>query len=594
MSNTSQTVTMVPDNSVLLNTAKKLADTGRWQDAVSLWRGLIAHDNRNPQAFRNLGLSLAQCGQWAEAIEAYAAAHEFGLPADELYAGLGFVFSLRNQFDIAQENLETALRYNPHNIAAWNNLLIAYSRQGLWQKSLAVADHILTLQPDSPAALSALGSMHSLNGEADTAIKLFRRVLLAAPQRLDDASNLLWAMLHSDQVSAQDILAEARTFAARLPSRATGATPSAPPAQQGKLRIGWVSADLRRHPVGLFVIPMLAHFNSTRCEHFVYDNATLPDALSEQAKSQVTAWHSIAALGDHAVAALIRLDGINILFDLSGHTAGNRLPLFASRAAPVQISWLGYTGTTGLAAMDYILVPPDPVLLRGEWCNEKPIAIGEVGCHCVRDASKIFAGDSNIHPFEDNGWVTFGSLNNFRKVSPTCVSAWSRILQHVENSRLMLTINSQDQNFIELVKTRFAKHGIHNDRLYLLANISSEEYSTRFRDIDIALDPFPCNGGTTTFDTLFAGVPVICLAGEALHSRMSATIVQAIGLTQLIATTIDDYVDKAIHLAESKSELKAIRQGLPERVRNSPLTDLASFANGLESLLHAVYGHSDF
>lgn len=568
-----------------------LAAAGRWLDAVELWQRVIALGSRDPQAYRNLGLALAQAGRWSEAIEALATAHECGLAADELYVGLGIVFSLRNQFDIAQENFETALACNPDNLAAWSNLIVACSRQGLREKSLFAARQLLNRQPDSPAALSALASMHSLNGEADVAIRLFRQILAASPHRIDDASNLLWAMLHSDQVSPQDILAEARAFETRLPPVVL--QPRRPTSTSaGKLRIGWVSADLRRHPVGLFVIPMWAHFDASKCEHFVYDNAILPDALSEQAKSQVSAWHSIAGLGDEVVASLIQQDAIDILIDLSGHTAGNRLPLFARKPAPVQISWLGSTGTTGIGAMDYILVPSDPELLRGEWCSEQAVAVARPGCHCVREASKVFAGDATQHPFEQNGWISFGSLNNFRKVSPGCVAAWSRILHRLGNSRLLLAVNSQDEAYFEVVKNRFAEHGISRDRLHILANISSEEYHARFRDIDIALDPFPCNGGTTTFDTLFAGVPQICLAGGALHSRMSSTIVQALGLDELIAHSIDDYVDKAVYLAESTDALKAIRQALPERVRNSPLTDLPGFARALESLLHELHARS--
>lgn len=575
------------DKNSLFNEAQALAAAGRWLDAVELWQRVIALGSRDPQAYRNLGLSLAQAGQWSQAIEAYATAHEYGLAADELYVGLGLVFSLRNQFDIAQENLETALRCNPENLAAWSNLIVAYARQGQWQKSQAAANHLLGLQPDSPAALSALASAHGLNGEADSAIRLFRQVLAGSPHRIDDASNLLWAMLHSDRVSAQDILAEARAFEARLPP--AEALPQPLTARSNKLRIGWVSADLRRHPVGLFVIPMLACFDANRCEHFVYDNATLSDAFSEQAKTQVRAWHAIAALGDDAVAALIRQDGIDILIDLSGHTAGNRLPLFARRPAPVQISWLGSTGTTGIRAMDYILVPSDPVLLRGEWCSEQAVAVDLPGCHCVREASQVFAGDSSQHPFEQNGRISFGSLNNFRKVSPGCVAAWSRILHRVPDSRLFLAVNSQDERYFDIVNQRFAEHGIASERLHILANISSEEYHARFRDIDIALDPFPCNGGTTTFDTLFAGVPLICLAGDALHSRMSATIVSPLGLDELIADSIDDYVDKAVRLAESTPALKAMRQSLPARVRQSPLTDLPGFARALENLLHQLH-----
>lgn len=576
----------MPDQNSLFEEAQHLAATRRWLDAVALWRRVIAQGARDPQAYGNLGLSLAQSGQWSEAIEAYATAHECGLPGDELYVGLGLVFSLRNQFDVARENLETALRINPSNLAAWSNLIVAYSRLGQHQKSLAAANYLLALQPGNPAALSALASMHSLNGEADTAIDLFRQLLATAPQRADDASNLLWAMLHSDRQGASEILAEARAFEARLPPFSI--SPARTRRKPGKLRIGWVSADLRRHPVGLFVIPMLAHFDADRTEHVVYDNASLPDEFSEQAKTQVSLWRPIAALGDELVAAEIEADGIDVLIDLSGHTAGNRLSLFARHPAPVQISWLGSTGTTGIRAMDYILVPNDEELLRGEWCSETPVAVDLPGCHCVREVARIFAGDSSLHPFEQNGWITFGSLNNFRKVSPACVAAWSRILLGVERSRLLLAVNSQDEAYFAGVRERFAEHGISAERLDILANISSDEYHARFRDIDIALDPFPCNGGTTTFDTLFAGVPLICLAGDALHSRMSATIVRPLGLDQLITDSVDAYVAQAVRLADAKSELKAIRESLPGRVRHSPLTDLPAFAHALENLLHEL------
>lgn len=576
-----------PQKTNIAARAQALSAQGRWLEACQAWQSVIRHDDRNADAQANLGLALAHAGRTAEAVDAYGAALQLGLPEDEVLAGWGIAFCLREQYGIARENFENAVARNPNNLRAWSNLVLVYVRLGLMQRALEAAEHVLAINPGDATTLSSLGTLCKDTGMPDQAIAWFRRAAEAKPNDLTDLSNLMWAMLHSDTVSPTDIIAEGRQFDARVCARLTYPSPprKTPVATKtGKLRIGWVSGDLRDHAVGLFVIPVLEQFDGERFESIVYSNSHVRDEMSQRAKAAVSVWRDVADLGDDQLADAIRHDTVDILVDLAGHTAGNRLSVFTHKPAPIQATWLGYPGTSGLSTMDYILVPPDAVLMAGHWCRETPIALPD--CYCVRDPSQI---PLPVPHRNKNSVITFGCLNNFSKVSPSAVETWARILNQVADSRLILVaLGGNDQELVADIQSRFGAFGIDNQRIVIRGRMTRADYFSAYGDIDLALDPFPFNGGTTGVDSLCMGTPFVTLEGQALHARMGANLLRTIGLQDLIAATADDYVGKVVALAANDNALKQIRDDLRERVMASPLMDIRRFARGLEGTLQAM------
>lgn len=573
--------------SELFSRAQALATTGAWVQALEIWRQLVELNPKDPQAQVNLALTLARTGQAAEAVDALSMAFRLGLPEDEMWAKVGVVFCLREQYDIALENLERAVALNPGNTSAWANLVVACSRLGKVERAVAAAEHVLAHKPNDATTLSALGAICKDAGMPDDAIGWYRRALEAAPCNLRDISNLLWAMLHADAVTPQQILTEAQRF-----DDCIGATVQAGFVQSrprlNPLRIGWVSADLRAHPVGFFVVPVLERLARYEgLELVVYHNAITQDDVTQRARAAVMSWRDIAGLGDEQVIELVRQDGIDVLVDLSGHTAGNRLPVFARRAAPRQVTWLGYPGSTGLAAMDYILIPPDPVLLAGGWCAEKPLALPD--CYCVREPAQIKPPSAAVLPCETKGWITFGCLNNFKKVSPSAIAAWAKILGEVPNARLVLVATAgEDAQVVADIQSRFEALGVAGDRLLIHGQMSYENYLEAYQDIDIGLDPYPFNGGTTGVDALCMGTPFITLQGDALHARMGCNLLQVLGLGELVAHSQDEYVSKAVALAADLDGLRKIRSDLRVRVEASPLMDVERFAHGLAEIFKTM------
>ncbi len=563
-----------------------VAKRGRWLEAIELWQQIIRLDTQDPSARVNLGLTLARAGRWAEAVDAYGDAFRLGLPEDQVLVGLGLVFCMREQFDIAQENLEKAVALNPDNLSAWSNLVVAYSRLGLVDRAIHAADQVLARRPDDTPTLSALGTMCKDAGMPNEAINWFQRAIDAAPNNVQDFSNLLWAMLHSDAVTSDEIVTAARQFDQRVRQETgtqnIGLNVAARPTPD-KIRIGWVSGDIRLHPVGFFVIPVLEHLDHDSFESIIYSNSYVMDELTLRAKNACSCWREISGLGDDQVAELVGRDRIDILVELSGHTGGNRLTVFARRAAPIQVTWLGFPGTSGLSAMDYILVPPDPVLLAGHWCTEIPMALP--ACYYVLDPFRIPLPVPSCPPCDVNGFITFGCLNNFTKVSPSAMSTWAHILRELPNARLVLVATGgNDQSLVADIKNRFASMGVDFNRLTIHGRMDYDTYLATYRELDIALDPFPFNGGTTGIDCLYMGTPYITMQGQALHSRLGSNLLRVLDLQELTASCPDEYVRMATALAGDRARLKKIRNNLRSSMEHSPLMDVAAFARGLEQI----------
>jgi predicted O-linked N-acetylglucosamine transferase (SPINDLY family) len=343
------------------------------------------------------------------------------------------------------------------------------------------------------------------------------------------------------------------------------------------LRIGYVSPDFRQHVMGFFMEGVLACHGREQFEIVCYSDVAKPDELTRRLVADH--WRSIAGQSDSQVADLIRQDRIDILVDLAGHTAGNRLRVLARKPAPIQVTHFGYMHTSGLATVDYRLTDAwcDPPEMTERYHTEKLLRLPNISW-CYRPPPCPEIGEL---PALRHGGITFGSLNNLAKVSPEAIEAWARILHGVADSRLLILAGAGEGGD-ERLRQLFGRHGIGTERLMLVGRRSRADYFALYKDVDIALDSFSYTGCNTTMDVLWMGVPVVTLAGRNAMGRQGVAILQCVGLPELIADTLERYVATAIERAGDLSALAKLRAGLRQRLRDSPLTDAARFTRGLE------------
>jgi predicted O-linked N-acetylglucosamine transferase (SPINDLY family) len=356
-----------------------------------------------------------------------------------------------------------------------------------------------------------------------------------------------------------------------------------------RLRLGYLSPDFNHHAVAYFIEPVLAAHDRTRVEVFCYASVAVPDRFTDRLRGLAEHWRDIARLDDDAAAALIRADNLDLLIDLAGHSARHRLLVLARRPAPVQATWIGYPNTTGLDAIDYRITDAvsDPVGQTEAWHSEKLVRLpANFSCYRPDDDAPAV----NNLPAAAAGAVTFGCFNQFAKVTPEVIALWARLLAKLPGSRLLLKSRGLgDPGVAARVQAAFAAAGVGPARLILNGDeLSVADHLGLYHKVDIALDPFPYNGTTTTCEALWMGVPVVTLAGSTHVSRVGASLLTHAGLAGWIAATPDDYVARAVAAVRDLPALAALRRGLREQVRTSPLCDAVRFTRGFEAACEAM------
>lgn len=413
---------------------------------------------------------------------------------------------------------------------------------------------------------------------------------MLAPEDVEAISNYLMSAQYAALYTPLEVYAMHVEFAARFeaPLRGICPEPMKPWDPLRQIRVGFVSGDLHNHPVGFFLEGVLANLERQRIAITLYPTYLKEDDLARRLQRQGHAWQPLLGLNDEQAAQRIRADGIDILIDLSGHTAHNRLRLFARKPAPIQVTWLGYFATTGLQNMDYILgdryVIPEQ---EKGYYSETPWILPDSYLCFTPPHEDILVGPA---PAQRNGYITFGCCNNLTKMGAPVVAAWSRILNAVPNARLLLkTKQLNDLALQQATRERFAAHGIDSERLILEGAAPRAELLASYKRIDIALDPFPYPGGTTTLEALWMGVPVLNLKGDRFLSHVGESILQTTGLGEWIADDEDDYVAKAVANAGNLEYLGALRQELRQRLIDSPLCDAPRFARNLENAFREMW-----
>lgn len=487
----------------------------------------------------------------------------------------------------AQLRCEAVLESEPEQADALHLLGLMAHRLRDLNSALEYFERSIRARPGAAAFHNNLGSVLIDCGRIEEAAAAFRLALELEPGSSAARANLLFALALQPGVPPQDVYAEHLAWA-RMHAEPLLAQASAhriQPDAERRLRVGYVSADFRQHALSCFVEPVLAGHARQDFEVFCYHGGSVVDEVTRRMMQHADHWRSIADMDDEQAAQLVRADAIDILVDVSGHTRGNRLLLFARRPAPLQLAFLGYLCTTGMAAMDYRVSdsyadPPglsDTVhtehllrLPRTLWCYQPP-----------QDAPPV------AHlPALHRGQITFASFNNLTKLNPRVLALWAELLRQVPGSRLRV-MAVPDEAAAARIRSGLA--GIDPQRVSTLGRLERADYWRQFAEADIALDPFPYAGGTTTCDSLWMGLPVVTLAGDCGFSRSGVSILSNAGLDHLIARSAADYVGIARGLAGDLQGLALLRQGLRQRMRVSPLTDVATYMLDLEGAYRNIW-----
>ena len=565
-----------------------LRERGLLDEAVAEYRRALAFKPDYAEAHNNLGAVLAELGQLDEAIAACRRALELKPDYPEAHNNLGNALRERGQLDEAIAACRCALELRPDFPEAHNNLGAALVGRRQLDEAIGACRRALELKPDYPEALNNLGNALKDRGELDEAIAVYRHALQMAPERADAHSNLVYTLHLHPAYDARTISEEQqrwnRQFSEPLKQFILPHANDRNP--ERRLRIGYVSPDFLDHAVGRYVLPLFERHDRERFEILCYSGVIRPDGMTERFRALAGQWRNTIGVPDARLAELIREDKVDILVDLTMHTAGNRLPMFARQPAPVQVTWLAYPGSTGLRGIGYRLTDAymDPPGEESARAAEEPVRLP--GCWCCYDP----VGDSpeiQALPALSAGGVTFGSLNNFAKVHEGVQARWARVLEAVKGSRLLMLC--PEGRTRERVRRFFDAHGIAPERVEFVGFLPRREYLRLYRRIDLALDPYPFNGMTTTCDALWMGIPVLTLPGKAPASRAGLSLLSCVGLGECVASSEEDFVRKAMALAGDLPRLADLRATLRARMLASPLMDAPRFARNVETAYRSMW-----
>ncbi|MGP1717882.1 MAG: O-linked N-acetylglucosamine transferase family protein [Methylophilus sp.] len=574
--------------SILKNLTKLYRVTQRTREYQQYVDQVMQLQDFNAVQLNNVAAELLNQNLFGEAERYCKKALEQDPGNPYIYGNLGLIEHARSAFDKACLSFERALELLPDSEAILSNYSISLRLLGRYPEAIASLEKAIVLKPDYLSAYINLSSIYLDLGKAELAIETLEKVLAQDPEHSMALRNLLF----SD--SYVNYLTEAKhaDYVARLgqlmmqdktPFQAWNIHNN-----DQRLRIGIVSADLRRHPVGYFIENWLKHFHPGQLEVYGYSTDGREDVLTHELKGYCNEWRSLAGLTDEQAARLIHSDGIHVLLDLSGLTGGTRLPVFAWKPAPVQAAWLGYWGTTGLPVMDYVIA--DPITANAQVAQRFTEQMAYLPHTRLCFTPPPFEIGVNALPAAQSGVVTFGCYQNYTKVTDAVLTLWGRIFAAQPGARLRWQCKTfNDAAAKAETVERLAKVGISAERCELLGMVTREAYLKSHHEVDMILDTFPFSGGTTTCEALWMGVPTVTLPGDTLIGRQGASMLTCAGLGNWVAASTDDYVDKAVAFASDLPALAATRSGLRAQVLQSPLMDAAQFAQDFETLLFSLW-----
>jgi predicted O-linked N-acetylglucosamine transferase (SPINDLY family) len=559
-----------------------LAAMGRFADAVDACRQAAALAPASPEIHTNLGNALQLAGRVDEAIAAYQRALSLRPGHLDARINLGEAYKSVGQFDRAVEELGRVLRANPNSFEALVNLGGALQARGDLDEAADAFERAIAIRSDGVVAYANLAIVHKDAGRLDRAIECHDRAYRIRPEA-HLAPGRLFLLQYHPAFDAQTICDEHRNWYRRdvKPRIVPAANHPNDHTPARKLRIGYVSPDFRDHPVARNLLPLLMHHDHRRFEIFCYSNTFRHDAITHRIRDSVDVWRDIRSLDDDQAAALVGADRIDMLVDLALHTSQNRLLLFARKPAPVQVTFAGYPGTTGVEAIDYRFTDPyiDP-------CNENRDRL------YVEDSWRLpetfWCYDPierdlpvNSLPATANGFVTFGCLNNFCKVNDDVLDLWAEVLRRTSGSRLLM-VSKRGKHRGRTIDF-LADRGIERRQIEFIDPLPRVDYLRCYHRIDLGLDTFPYNGHTTSLDSYWMGVPVVTLVGNTVVGRAGSSQLSNLNLRELAADGREQFVKVAVELARDWPRLSELRRTLRHRMEGSPLMDGERFAAGVET-----------
>jgi predicted O-linked N-acetylglucosamine transferase (SPINDLY family) len=555
--------------------------------AVASYRRALEIKPDYAKAYSNLGVALQELGQFDEALASYRRALEIKPDLVEAYNNLGALLSELGQNDNAVLIYRQALEIKPAFAEAHSGLGTVLRALGQFDEALISFRRALEIKPDFAEAHTGLGAVLNSLGQLDGALASFRRALEIKPDFVGTFSNMLFVSNYDSDKQGEEIFAAYRDYNERFcqPLRGSWRAHGNSRVPVRRLRIGYVSPDFRKHSVRHFLEPLLARHDRQAFEIYAYADLAQEDDATARYKVMVDRWIPTRGLSDEALAERIRADEIDILVDLAGHTAHNRLPVFARKPAPISVSWLGYGYTTGLTAIDYYLTDEASAPAGSEALfSETPWRL-VTPAYVYRPTDGM--GPVGPLPASERGHITFGTLTRAIRINHRTIRVWSEILKRVEGSRLVVNSgNFQHPTQQEALAARFAAHGIQREQLEI--GYHSPPWDV-LRGIDMGLDCFPHNSGTTLFETLYMGVPYITLAGRPSVGRLGSSILEGVGHPEWIALSEAEYIEKAVALAADLPKLAELRAGLRQAMEAGPLMDEIGFARKVETAYREMW-----
>lgn len=571
------------------NLGMVLAAVGQRERAAASIERAVRIDPNQPHAQHNLGTMLVELGRFAEAEQAFRRAIELKPDMVQAYRGLGSLLETQLDWTQAADCYRRVLEITPDHVDTLCSLGSTLHSLGRLEEAEQVLRRALELAPDRAEIVARLAVLRQAEGAIDEAVALHGRAVQLAPSVAWIHSGYLMCLQYRPGITPRELAREHAEFDRRhaAPLRSQWRPHDVDRDPDRPLRLGFVSLDFGFHTVGILAVRMLEGLRRQSCEIFCYSDRAKADPFTFRFTQAAHVWRQIESLSDEALAEQIRADRIDVLFEMAGHTPRNRLLALARKPAPIQVTWLGYVGTTGLEAIDYILAdprqtPPD----AEEFYRERVLRLPDD--YATFDPFPT-APEVGPLPAERTGRVTFGSLNNPAKINREVIALWAKILDRVPGSRLLLRYRGIEGRVRQLLADRFAAEGIASDRLELLPAGRTIEMYAQYNQIDVGLDPFPYSGGLTTIEALWMGVPTVTLPGLTFAGRHALAHLTAVGLRETIARDPEHYVTLAVSLAEDRPRLAGLRAGLRERVARSALCDGDRAAAHLHGLLREAW-----
>ena len=569
----------------LMGRATQHHRAGELEQAKALYAAILKSQPGNPDALHLFGLACHQQGDHAAAVTYIRQAVERVPDQPVLRNNLGDALHKAGDLSGAVVQLQRALALRPDYAGAHMNLGAVLSKTADHDRALVHSREAARLDPDWPEAWFNLGMLELDQVRLADSVQSLRRALALRPTYRAAANSLLYVLNLLPDADPAEVAEEHRRVASGMFGHVRAATDWPEPG--AKLRIGYLSGDFRAHAVNYFLEPLLAHHDADRFEVFCYSDVSQPDAVTGRLQGLVPNWRDVCGKSDDAVASLVHADRIDILFDLAGHTEHGRLGVFAARPARCQISYLGYPNTTGLSAMDY-RIADGCTAPEGEtpFGTERLLRLAD-GFACFRPPAH--APEVQPAPFAENGFITFGCLHKLEKLNPEVIRSWARILLENPGSRLLLARDQLDAWHQRRLEVAFGECGVGKGRLQMLHLADpAQSFFEVFARIDILLDVFPWSGHTIACCALWTGVPVVTLRGNTHAGRMVASVLDGLGMAELIADDGEAYVRIASGLCRDPQRLQTLRQGLRARMESSPLRDESGFVAALEARLDSL------